>query len=472
MTRTHPSSRLFRNLAAVAVTALFVVSLGCATNPVTGKNEFLLTSQAKEIRTGAEHFPAAREAEGGTLTADPELEEYVSEVGTRIAEVSDRPDLPYEFIVINSSQPHAWALPGGKIAVTRGLLVLLENEGQLAAVLSHQIVHTAAKHRAKSLERSTMKTVAAATVALGAAVVGIPAFLLIDLAARKGPTHQWLVHAAHSEGEEMEADRYGIEYMQRAGYRPDHAVDTLRVLGRREAELTPQQEERTIFVAHPMSRKRSAATRIVAYQYEQRQGPAPPEPEDRYAERLAWLRETAPAYAAADTSRSRLLEGDYDSALVLIRQAQRTVPEEASFRESEGDVLMMKQRFQEAFTSYDQAIRLRPDRTSAWVGRGMASKALGDTENAMADFEISYRLFPNKVAANELYDYRYRPRRKPAEDNEPAAETTAEDPDDPDSPAFAARHPGQLDDTDAPLPPVDPGSEGEGAVPLVSENTP
>ena len=83
---------------------------------------------------------------------DPELTKYVNEVGQRLAAVSDR-KLPYEFVVINNSVPNAWALPGGKIAVHRGLLIELNSEAELAAVLGHEIVHAAARHGAKGMER-------------------------------------------------------------------------------------------------------------------------------------------------------------------------------------------------------------------------------------------------------------------------------------------------------------------------------
>ena len=85
--------------------------------------------------------------QGGAYVVDPELNRYVREVGARLARASDRA-LPYEFVVLNNSTPNAWALPGGKIAVNRGLLVELDNEAELAAVLGHEIVHAAARHGA------------------------------------------------------------------------------------------------------------------------------------------------------------------------------------------------------------------------------------------------------------------------------------------------------------------------------------
>ena len=129
------------------VSALLLAALvaGCAVNPVTGRNELSLFDETQEINLGTNQYGPTQQSQGGPYTADPELSEYVSKVGQRLARVSDR-SLPYEFIIIDDSTPNAWALPGGKIGINRGLLVRLNSEAELAAVLSHEIVHAAARH--------------------------------------------------------------------------------------------------------------------------------------------------------------------------------------------------------------------------------------------------------------------------------------------------------------------------------------
>jgi|TARA_B100001964_G_C14156278_1_gene564451 predicted Zn-dependent protease len=124
----------------------------CAVNPVTGKNELSFVSDEQELVIGRKQYLPSQQSQGGRYLVDPGLTTYVNKVGQRIAKVSDR-QLPYEFVVLNNSQPNAWALPGGKIAVNRGLLLELDNEAELAAVLSHEVVHAAAKHGAKSMQR-------------------------------------------------------------------------------------------------------------------------------------------------------------------------------------------------------------------------------------------------------------------------------------------------------------------------------
>ncbi|MBW2505721.1 MAG: M48 family metalloprotease, partial [Deltaproteobacteria bacterium] len=133
----------------------FVFLYGCAVNPVTGKNELALVSESQEINIGRENYVPSRQMQGGDYTVNPELSAYVNEVGQKLAAVSDR-KLPYEFTVLNNSTPNAWALPGVKLAINRGLLLELNSEAELAAVLGHEIVHAAARHGAQQMERGMM----------------------------------------------------------------------------------------------------------------------------------------------------------------------------------------------------------------------------------------------------------------------------------------------------------------------------
>jgi predicted Zn-dependent protease len=131
---------------AVAVGAL----AGCVINPVTGDRELALVSADQELAIGEQQYLPSQQMQGGDYTLDPALTNYVEGVGQKVAAVSDRA-LPYEFVVLNSSVPNAWALPGGKIAVNRGLLMELQSEAELAAVLGHEIVHAAARHGALAM---------------------------------------------------------------------------------------------------------------------------------------------------------------------------------------------------------------------------------------------------------------------------------------------------------------------------------
>ena len=199
--------------------AITTTAVGCATNPVTGKSELSVISENWELNTGKKQYLPMRQSQGGDYIADPEVQDYVREVGNKLAAVSDR-KLPYEFFVVNDSTPNAWALPGGKIAVHRGLLTELKSEAELAAVLGHEIVHAAAKHGAKSMQRGLLlqSTIALANVATKNSNYTEYAQLGVELGAA-------LITTKYGRDAERESDRYGMNYMHRAGYDPAGAVD-------------------------------------------------------------------------------------------------------------------------------------------------------------------------------------------------------------------------------------------------------
>ena len=123
--------RRWRKVCGAGALLAALGATGCATNPVTGDAELALISEAREIAIGRQQYAPAQQMQGGAYVIDPALQAYVAGVGARLAAVSDR-RLPYEFVVLNSDVPNAWALPGGKIAVNRGLLTELQSEAELA----------------------------------------------------------------------------------------------------------------------------------------------------------------------------------------------------------------------------------------------------------------------------------------------------------------------------------------------------
>ncbi|MGB5496390.1 MAG: M48 family metalloprotease, partial [Sedimenticolaceae bacterium] len=215
MTSNRPIRR--DTIAMVVLTLLIGAMVGCAVNPVTGKNEITLVSEAQEMAIGQKNYGPYRQAQGGDYILEPALTAYVASVGDRLAKVSDR-KLPYEFKVLNDSSPNAWALPGGKISINRGLLVELRSEAELAAVLAHEIVHAAARHSAQSMERGMFLqgALVAAGVALGDSGYGDVGLMGANVGAQ-------LTNQKFSRDDESEADLYGMRYMVRAGYDPSAA---------------------------------------------------------------------------------------------------------------------------------------------------------------------------------------------------------------------------------------------------------
>ena len=199
---------------------------GCAVNPVTGKKQIRLITESQELRIGSQQYSPSRQMQGGDYEVDPSLTEYVNSVGQRLAAVSDR-KLPYEFVVINNSVPNAWALPGGKIAVNRGLLLEMNNEAELAAVLGHEIVHAAARHGARGMERGMLLQGAVAVTGIAAGGSNYA-----NLAVRGAQMAAGLITQKYGRDAEREADLYGMQYMSQAGYDPQAAVSLQEVFVR------------------------------------------------------------------------------------------------------------------------------------------------------------------------------------------------------------------------------------------------
>ncbi|HEY7884348.1 MAG TPA: M48 family metalloprotease, partial [Cellvibrionaceae bacterium] len=189
--------------------ALTVIGLGaCSVNPVTGENELSLMSAQQEVALGQQNYGPAQQMQGGRYVVDPDLSVYVNNVGQKLARASHRPNLPYEFVVLNNDVPNAWAMPGGKIAINRGLLVLLEDESQLAAVLGHEVVHAAARHSAQQQTQNTLLGVG--VMAAGLAVSSKdPELGALTMGALGVGAQAW--QARYGRTQELQADEYGIQ---------------------------------------------------------------------------------------------------------------------------------------------------------------------------------------------------------------------------------------------------------------------
>ncbi|MEJ2199810.1 MAG: M48 family metalloprotease [Desulfuromonadaceae bacterium] len=367
------------------------VLTGCAVNPVTGKKEFRLVPESTEINLGSEQYAPGRQMQGGDYTVDPEVNGYVSSVGNRLAAVSDRA-LPYEFKVINDSTPNAWALPGGKIAINRGLLTELTSEAELAAVLGHEIVHAAARHGAKGMERGLLLqgVVVAAQAASNNSQYGK---LAVGGAALAGQ----LIGQKYSREAELEADHYGMRYMSRAGYDPQAAI-ALQETFVRLFEGQQQDWLSGLFASHPPSQERVAANRENA-----RQLPSGGElGGERYRQKIAPLLRAKEAYAAHDEGRKLLAEGKTGQALALAEKALALEPREALFHALRGEVRFAEKRYQDAITNYDRAIERNGDYFHFLVMRGLAHERLGQSDAATTDLEASVKLLPTAPALNAL----------------------------------------------------------------------
>ncbi len=379
-------------LRIVLIIVFLTVTLsGCAINPVTGKRELRLVPEGSEISMGQKQYLPSRQMQGGDYLVDPDLVRYVQGVGQRLASVSDR-GLPYEFAVINDSTPNAWALPGGKIAVHRGLLTELDSEAELSAVLGHEIVHAAARHGAKGVERGIF--LQGAVMATQVASKGSD---LSNLVVGGASLAGQLIGQKYGRDAERESDYYGMQYMVRAGYDPRAAV-SLQETFVRLAEGRRQDWISGLFSSHPPSQERVELNRQTAAAL-----PAGGElGRERYRLKIASLIRSKEAYEAHDEGRKAISEGRLDEALALAEKAIAIEPKEGFFHSLRGDVRTAQERYQEALINYDRAVENNDGFFYFLVKRGLVREQLGDAQGAYADLEKSLELLPTAPALNVL----------------------------------------------------------------------
>lgn len=202
--------------------ALTVLLTGCAVNPVTGKEELMFFGPDKDVELGRKYGPQIEKALGGRFP-DENLQSYVNRVGQRLARVCHRPDIAYHFTVVRHRQINAFAVPGGYIYITSGLLEKLESEAQLAAILGHEIGHVVGRDTMAALSRQIgMTALVAASAGVGGAGSGD---LMAGAAFVSG-----VLTLQYSRDDERAADLVGLTYMVQAGYDPNGMVETMEIL--------------------------------------------------------------------------------------------------------------------------------------------------------------------------------------------------------------------------------------------------
>lgn len=236
----HLQLRSSRHLLAAAV-----LCAGCATNPVTGDTQLSLISESQEIQMGAE---AAQQVERSIgLVDDAALQQYVQELGIQLARDSERPQLPWQFRVVDDPTPNAFALPGGYIFITRGLLGLMRTEAELVSVLGHEIGHVTAKHSVTMMSRAQI-----AQLGLGLGSIFVPQIAQFsDLA---GGTLQ-LLFLKYGRDAERQADDLGFRYALENGYDVRDMVNVFAQL-QRVGEAAGQSPLPSWLATHPYPEER------------------------------------------------------------------------------------------------------------------------------------------------------------------------------------------------------------------------
>lgn len=264
---------LLKRLAMVSVAAVAMTAGGCTTNPATGERHIApLMSVEQEARAGADAHPKILEAYGGAYQ-DAKLGGYVAGVTSRIARATNQPDGPYRVTVLNSSVINAFALPGGYVYVTRGLMALANDEAELAGVIGHEIGHVAARHSAQR------QTAAIGTSLLGAVLGAVVGSNAVNQAVGLG-SQGFL--ASYSRDQEYEADMLGVRYLAKAGYDPYAAGGFLDSMGAQAAlDARIRNSGQNTSSANWLSSHPATPARVSAADNHARETGAPPSQQER-----------------------------------------------------------------------------------------------------------------------------------------------------------------------------------------------
>ena len=260
----------------------------CAQNPVSGNPNLVLLSESQEIAIGQREDPSVRKQYG--VYDNASLQQYVNAVGQKLAKTSHRPGIAYQFLVVDSPEINAFALPGGYIYITRGILAYLNSEAELAAVLGHEIGHVTARHSVQQLTAVTAANVGASLLQIFVPetrnVLGDNAINLLGSALLSG----------YGREHELEADRLGAEYLARSGYDSQAMVRVVAVLKNQEvfdaevakAEGREPRAYHGLFASHPDNDTRLQQVVGEAKRYQKPGARTAPEAFLRHADRMTY----------------------------------------------------------------------------------------------------------------------------------------------------------------------------------------
>jgi len=354
----------FSFLHALLGLLIMTVVTACAVNPVTGKKELMLLSKDQEKAMGLQADPGIVANYG--LYEDPDLQKFIDGLGGQMATISHRPDLDFQFRVLDSPVVNAFALPGGFVYFTRGILAHFNNEAQFAGVLGHEIGHVTARHSASQYSQQML-----AQVGLIAGVIVSEDFRQYAGAAQQG---LGLLFLKFGRDDEMQSDRLGVEYSTKIGYDAHYMADFFKTLDRLSADSG--QSLPTFLSTHPDPANRYENVLELATEWQQKTGMM-----DLHVNRERYLR-MIDGIVYGNDPRQGYVENSvfYHPELKFqfpIPQAWRTVntPQQVQMAPDDGRALMVltlapQQSLDEAAQAFVEQYSLTPTGTSRTTVNG------------------------------------------------------------------------------------------------------
>lgn len=360
---------------------------GCATDPVTGKKQFILVSEDTEIQIDRQYSPLQFSTDYGEVQ-DSQLNRYVSRVGNKMAASSHRPHMPYSFRVVNATNVNAYAFPGGSIAATRGIMLSLDNEAELAALLGHELGHVNARHAAEQMSKGQLTQALVGGISV---LAGTQSAALGDLADQLGQISAGALLASYSRDNEREADALGMQYMVGAGFGSQGFVGLMEMLNSTSKHKSTTGD--LLFATHPISQERyDTAVQTANTKYQSAlKGPLYRE---RYMDHTARLRAQKGAIQEIQNGEKQLAARKYDAASNHFRKALKKAPDDyvALCMMSISNLAQKKYAVGRQYA--EMAQKVYPKEAQAYHLSGFSKIQLKDFDGAYEEFSSYELLLP------------------------------------------------------------------------------
>jgi predicted Zn-dependent protease len=371
------------------------VLLGCAANPVTGRRQLMLMSEDKEISIDRENSPHQFSADYGGLQ-DKQLNNYISRTGKNMAAQTHRPQMPYNFQGVNATYVNAYAFPGGSIGVTRGILLSIDNEAELAALLGHELGHVNARHTSEIMSKRVVTTAIVGGVAAYVGVRKESAGAGI-IAAQLGMLSSGVLLAKYSRDNERQADGLGMEYMVKTGYSPDGMVGLMNMLNNMSKKKGSATQ--LLFATHPMSNERYR-TAVSSAETKYSSAKNKPVYRERYMDHTANLRKLQGAIKQMQKGEALLGKQKYGEAEAHFAAALKQAPNDYAGLVMMATCQLAQKKFDAAGRYADKGKKVYPDEAQAHYLSGYAKIQQKNYEAAYNDFSTYEKRLPGNPYTN------------------------------------------------------------------------
>ncbi len=379
----------------IVILVCFFIMYGCAIKPVTGERGLMLVSEEQELRIGGQAAHSLNWSFGGEYR-DAELEDYLGRIVNRIWSISERPHLPVSFHIQNTSMPNAFALPG-YVAITRGLLVELDNEAQFAAIIGHEIGHVMARHSAGSISLGILQR-----AGLGMGGVGLSDDRGADVLMALGSVGSSRLLLRYTHSQELEADRRGVIYSAKLGYEPYETVTAWQRLEIAVGRYLKREGKgswnggflRDIFSTHLVGEERDESIMSMIDELPPYLLHGDGKFSPVFLSVTGGLRDVNNAYLVFDDAERAFEENNYQGAAELLNQAIKINPEQAPFYFLRGRISLTMQSYDEANDDFNLALSLDNAYQPAFYALGVSEYKKDNISYALEYLKQSLSLYP------------------------------------------------------------------------------